>query len=540
MKTRRIVQITLLLTFIYLIILTAYPFSPFVPAQLFLKLDPASYLLSALASRDLSLLLFMIPALLTACLFGRVFCGWICPLGTLIDISDHLITPRRRLQNRPEAAHPQQNVKQRILHPRTKYLILIAFLVAGALGVQSIWLMDPIPALTRTVITGIVPAVEWIIHTVFNWMYVIPKVNQLSEPVYSFLKDHFLSFQQPYFHGHPIAIALAIAVLLLSLLGRRVWCRNLCPLGAFLSFIAKASPLRINRNPECIHCRKCALGCKMGAIAEEPKSEQIDAQYLPAVDSSECILCGSCWTICPTNALKAEFKNRHPQRPHQASLERRQVLRAIAAGVFVAPLMRLHPSKGHESSVTLIRPPGALPKDLFLDKCIRCGECMKVCPQNAIHPAILEAGIQGLFSPRLIPRIGYCEYQCNLCGQVCPTGALQQLTLKEKKRTALGLAQFVKDRCLPHAQGVNCLVCEEHCPTAPKAIQFRVEQLFIPHTGETNEILRPYVVAERCIGCGTCENVCPLEGTPGIRVHPYANQKMVDETDAAIPLNPYG
>jgi len=152
---------------------------------------------------------------------------------------------------------------------------------------------------------------------------------------------------------------------------------------------------------------------------------------------------------------------------------------------------------------------------------------MKVCTQNGLHPVFFESGLEGLFTPELLPRLGYCEYACTLCGEVCPTGAIKKLAVKEKKQVSIGLGQFVKDRCLPYAQGINCLVCEEHCPTPAKAIKFRDVEAFVPRTGETITIKEPYVIAERCVGCGICEHVCPLEGLPGIRVYPYAQQKQL-------------
>jgi MauM/NapG family ferredoxin protein len=165
----------------------------------------------------------------------------------------------------------------------------------------------------------------------------------------------------------------------------------------------------------------------------------------------------------------------------------------------------------------LIRPPGALGEDQFLQQCVRCGECMKVCIGNALQPTLLEAGAEGMFTPRLIPRIGYCEYNCTLCGQVCPTGAIQQLTLEQKHSTAIGRAWFDKSRCLPHARGIPCLVCEEHCPVPDKAIKLR-EATVLDQDGNEVTLQQPYVVDNLCIGCGICENKCPLPGAAAVHV----------------------
>ena len=165
----------------------------------------------------------------------------------------------------------------------------------------------------------------------------------------------------------------------------------------------------------------------------------------------------------------------------------------------------------------LIRPPGALPEDEFLGRCVRCGECMKVCIGNGLQPTFLSGGLEGMFSPRLQARTGYCEYNCTLCGQVCPTGALTELTMKQKHITKVGNIFFDKNRCLPFAKGIPCIVCEEHCPTPDKAIQFREAEV-VNSKGEKVWVKQPYVVDERCIGRGICETKCPLPGQSAVRV----------------------
>jgi formate hydrogenlyase subunit 6/NADH:ubiquinone oxidoreductase subunit I len=160
---------------------------------------------------------------------------------------------------------------------------------------------------------------------------------------------------------------------------------------------------------------------------------------------------------------------------------------------------------------------------------------MKVCIGRALHPALLDAGPIGLWTPLLVPRIGYCEYNCTLCGQVCPTGAIKPLTLPEKKKNVVGLAVFDKDRCLPFAKGVECLVCEEHCPTGKKAIVFEEKDVLVD--GETRRLKFPKVVDKLCIGCGICETRCPVEGASAIRVINEGESRRGRETAAA---GPYG
>ena len=167
-----------------------------------------------------------------------------------------------------------------------------------------------------------------------------------------------------------------------------------------------------------------------------------------------------------------------------------------------------------------IRPPGALPEEDFRDKCIRCMECVRVCASNGacLQPAGLQNSLDDLWLPVANMRQGYCEYNCNLCTQVCPTDALIPLTLEEKQKTPIGLAHFNKNLCIPYDRNEDCLVCEEHCPTPDKAIKFDVRDYTDPETGVTRKVKYPYVVKELCIGCGICEYKCPLQGEAGIFV----------------------
>jgi len=533
MKLRRTVQIVFLALFFYLLIATTYPLSSWLPLKLFLQMDPLTGLSAALASRDVSLIWFAIPTIIATLIVGRFFCGWICPLGTLIDISDRTITPKARFKSEPGTGRPGGTDKKKLFHPRTKCILLVVFLAAAVFGVQWLWFLDPIPLLTRVVTTSLLPYFEFSVRAVFEALYRVPGIRNLSEPVYFFLKDSVLSFEQPFFLTHQFAGLIALGIILLSIIGRRTWCRNLCPLGGLLGLVGRISPIRLNRLDSCTHCRKCGQVCKMGAIASDTEADE--KTYTPAVDRGECILCGTCWNICPVDALKPECKERKNNRPKQADLTRRHVLGSVLGGLAAVPFLTLASRGEDDGNARVIRPPGARDEKEFLEKCIRCGECMKVCPTNAIHPTLLESGLNGLFSARLVPRIGYCEYECNLCGRICPTGAIENLHLSEKKRLSMGLAHFVKDRCLPHAQRIDCLVCEEHCPTPDKSIHFKRTSVTVPSTGEIDEILEPYVIPERCIGCGTCENVCPLEGSPGIRVYPHAKQKPVESDSVDLP-----
>jgi ferredoxin len=235
-----------------------------------------------------------------------------------------------------------------------------------------------------------------------------------------------------------------------------------------------------------------------------------------------CNLCMDCIDKCPHDRAKfIVCKTRTAPVPLDPS--RRLFIGTVATGLALPAVAwawrinrRVHPR--------LIRPPGAEDESEFLDRCIRCGECMKVCPTNALQPTLFEAGAEGMFSPRVVPRIGYCEYNCTLCGELCPTGAIRHLPLVKKQWTVIGKAAFDKSRCLPYAKGVNCGVCEEHCPIPEKAIKFLEIEVMTEQApigsgqGEKVVVKQPYVERDLCIGCGTCENKCPLKGPAAVRV----------------------
>ena len=204
-------------------------------------------------------------------------------------------------------------------------------------------------------------------------------------------------------------------------------------------------------------------------------------------------------------------------------LSRRAALAGIALGAAfpaVAAAGRLR--RAPATDRYLLRPPGAGDERTFLSLCVRCGECMKVCPNNALQPAVFEAGVAGVFSPRLTPRLileqSYCEYRCTLCGQVCPSGAIPRLDEQAKHARPIGKAYFDHTRCLPWAEKKPCICCEEMCSVPEKAIKVLDTCMGVGKDGEPVEIQRPYVDRDLCVGCGQCESKCPIDGQAAIRV----------------------
>jgi len=242
----------------------------------------------------------------------------------------------------------------------------------------------------------------------------------------------------------------------------------------------------------------------------------IDSEKAYASDPAECTLCLKCVEDCPTCAI-AVRPQPQPAEPELEGLTRRQVLGSFGIMLAGVALLRLAPLlRGTEQR--RLRPPGTSEDDV-MRKCIRCGLCVNICPTRAIHPSGTGADYDGTWTPMVVPRLGYCDYTCNRCGEVCPTGAIPKLSLPEKQQTVIGKAEIDENRCIPWSQNVNCIVCQEVCPLTEKAIELD-DMTVTNDEGLEIVVRRPVVVRSRCIGCGLCEHWCPVKGEAAIRVYP--------------------
>jgi MauM/NapG family ferredoxin protein len=497
----RIIQIARILTqffffglFFLLLLKTRFPGEDYISnVEGFFHWDPLLALTTIIASRVI--FIAFLPAVITLAVtvfLGRVACGWVCPLGAIHQFFSFIFKKAKLL--RPKKLEDN--------HTTWKYYILLFVLVGAVFTLDIVGFFDPFSFLYRSMAVAILPAINYGFSALIGLIYQVNLIG-IGDSLIQFLENLYINatFLQGFLIG-----TIFLGIVLLNMSRERFWCRYICPLGALLGLASRWNifALKIDED-KCIECGLCTIHCETQANPY-PKEQW---------KSSECVYCFTCSAICPTDAIRwpAKFSS---ERLETVNLSRRKLVFTSLLGFFALPFFRLTPAK-KRASEKLIRPPGALPEEQFLQKCVKCGECMKVCPTNALQPALTEAGPEGVWTPVLNPEIGYCDYYCSLCTQVCPSGALKELTIEEKNQLKIGTAWVNRNRCIPWKFGDPCIVCEEHCPVSPKAIKFMKIEVQRPD-GIVKTPLAPAIDLEQCTGCGICQNKCPVVDEPAIYV----------------------
>ncbi|MDI6726696.1 MAG: 4Fe-4S binding protein [Smithellaceae bacterium] len=480
---RKYIQALSLLLFTLFFFLATYKLPQWFPADLYLRLDPLLGLNAVMASREIiDRVLWSLALVGATLLIGRFFCAYVCPLGAAIDGLDFLFfrKNKRRGLKRDEGLR------------RGKYFLLIIIIAAAALiGVSLVYLLDPIALLTRFYTFVLYPALIALLNLLLDLIRPLAGALGLASVSH-------LHYPQPVFYMTSITLLIFGTLIALSYFTPRFWCRYLCPLGAFLSLISPWGLFKRRVGPDCNRCLVCQQRCPMEAIDQDPFNTRL----------RECIQCRNCALICPQQAISFPAALGGVGEYSRVDVSRRGFVSSLAGGLTLGFLANQTPFTPLQGKNQLIRPPGALPEREFLRTCIRCGECMKACVTNTIQPSLWESGLSGLWTPKLEMRLAACEPNCHVCGRVCPTRAIRDLSLEEKTHAKVGNAVLWKEKCLVWAQNKLCLICDEICPY--NAIVFR------PIEGYR----RPVVIASRCNGCGYCEEKCPVKGESAIVVVP--------------------
>jgi ferredoxin len=329
----------------------------------------------------------------------------------------------------------------------SSFWVLISFLFYGDWRPEAllqIGLLDPIPLVYRSI----------------N-LLILPLIDQTT----------LVASSNPRLYASTSLIATIFLVsVLLNLIRPRFYCRFVCPLGALFGVLGRFAVWRIGKaEEECIDCHLCEKNCE-GAC-----------QPTRRIRIAECVLCLNCLDDCHHGLMGYHTAPSAGGEILAPDLSKREFLTAAVAGAAAMPLLRIGGNPGPNWNARLVRPPGSLPEQEFLSRCIKCGQCMRICPTNVIHPAGMTAGLEGLWTPVLNFRIGTsgCQHNCIACSNLCPTAAIRPISLEERQ----GLGQYVQQgpikigtafidrgRCLPWAMDRPCIVCQENCPVSPKAI----------------------------------------------------------------------
>ncbi|MCK6470971.1 MAG: 4Fe-4S dicluster domain-containing protein [Planctomycetes bacterium] len=444
-------------------------------AELFLVLDPLVALSTAVAAKAWVWSLAWAGGILLICvLFPRGFCGYLCPLGTLIDFFDWAIgnrVQRFKIEGDGWWVH-------------FKYYLLAGIFLAGFFGVLLSGIFAAIPVITR----GFLFIFGLLQMGLLRGWHQVPPLNA----------------------GHYVSIALFLGVLGLGLLRKRFWCRYVCPSGAVFSVFNRFRASERKVESSCIHCDKCIEVCPFDAIKADFTTRTPD-----------CTLCQTCGGVCPTHSIKfverwnvQDLKPQNDPPTMEVPLSRRNFLYGALGSLAAVSGMRnvFGADLGSSNAFLPVRPPGSVPEPEFLQLCIRCGECFKACPNNVLQPLGFEQGLEGLWTPQVVADWSGCETSCNNCGQVCPTGAIHALSLEEKKVARMGLAIVNRETCLPWAGKEACQLCFDECNAAGyRAIEFQnvgtqVDEEGLPIDG--SGFLAPVVKPELCVGCGLCQSRC--------------------------------
>ncbi len=364
--------------------------------------------------------------LLFTLLFGRLYCSTLCPLGLY---QEFLMLLFRRKNKMPHS------------RPYKYFLAALAFGILFGGSVYLVRLIDP--------------------YTLFG--------SAISGAWF----------------GLGFIACLSVLVWFKS----RIFCTNICPVGAILGLLAKFSLCKMYiKSDSCVACGLCASKCPTGSIDYKNHT----------INNETCIKCFKCLGGCKRNSICYGLP---PCPKVEFNLNRRKLLIGGAAAALFAIAVKdgmlLAKITAAKVKKTIL-PAGAQSPEKFANRCLNCNLCVQNCPMKIIKKAnpncsTLHIEYDGNF----------CDYNCNKCSQVCPSGALKRLTLAEKQKTQIAVASTDEEIC------ISCGSCVEACPR--QAVSLKRGGF-------------PQFDANLCIGCGKCKYICPVKA---ISVKPVAEQRIL-------------
>jgi polyferredoxin len=469
-------------------------------------------IIPAILSGAIAIIVFQF---ILALLFGRVYCSVICPAGILQDIINRLFSIGKKKSKgaRRFRYHTPLNL--------FRYLLLGAAAVTAVAGFTSliVWL-DPYSNFGRIAANLLRPPVMWGNNLLADALMRIDVYSLYHVTVYTVTLAGLIS-----------GILALLVFVLLTIFRGRLFCNSLCPVGALLSVVSRYSLFRITFDKQlCNNCGSCERTCKAEAI--DSKNMQVDA--------SRCVNCFNCTSSCTKHSIAYRFappfrkEEKAATAPPAADTanSRRSFFITGATIAATLPVVSNLAQYGDGTDVATegggdnngldyenmppVTPPGSIDAERFKDKCTACHLCVVRCPSQVLRPAGLQFGLDYLLRPHCSFANSYCNYECTVCGDVCPVHAIRSLTPDEKKTTQVGVAVFNINKCIVYTENTDCGACSEHCPT--RAVHM------IPYEGT---LTIPTVEPELCIGCGGCESICPVRPHRAIVIKAHATHQLI-------------
>lgn len=453
----------------------------------------------------------LIALFLLTFLFGRVYCSFICPLGIWQDVVEWFSKRGKK----------KKKYKYNYLKPRNilRYSLLAVVTVAFLSGMTFILgLLDPYSMYARISVN------------LFKPVYLA--LNNLLATILESFNNYSLYFMEVTIRSgisFVVALVSLLAVSWLAYKYGRLYCNTICPVGSLLGIISRYSLFKIRMNEEsCNQCGLCEKVCKASCIDAKNKT----------VDTSRCVTCFNCIDTCNRNSIKYTYPHSlkaevEAEKANETNEGRRTFLLAAGTGLLSAPLAKAQEVTAKLSNnVTYkkqhpISPPGSKSAEHLLKHCTSCHLCVSRCPVDILKPAFMEYGLGGIMQPHMSFEKGFCNFDCTICADVCPNGALLPLTMEEKHKLQVGKVVFVLENCIPYTDGTSCGACSEHCPTQAVSMKPYKDGLTLPS-----------VDPDICVGCGGCEFICPvrpyraiyIEGNP---VHqeakPFEEAEIIED-----------
>lgn len=424
-------------------------------------------------------------------IFGRIYCSVICPLGVF---QDFVSWTARKLKFKIRFKYGKE-------WPILRYSILFMTAVSVSFGLITLLsFLDPFSIFGRTTSFLLKPIVVTINNLGADWL------SQIG--VYSvFQRSQLLTISASFLI---LNLVILFVVSFLSFTRGRLYCNTICPVGTLLGLLSKFALFKVKLDKNsCTRCGKCVGVCK---------AECIDLKTLK-VDNSRCVACYNCLQVCPEDAAKYQLPEKKGVDYNTVKIDasKRNFLVGSLAGSAsliafsksaqaIAQLAPNNESRVSEEKTVPVSPPGCVSSNRLNNLCTGCSLCISACPTKVMRPAFLEYGLIGMMQPHLDFGKSFCEYDCIVCGNICPTGAIKPLTKETKHLCQTGIAKFDLKKCIVETDHTKCKDCFDHCPAS--AIRM------VPY----GELAIPEVLENICNGCGECEFVCPVRPSRAIFV----------------------